>query len=458
MLKATGQPPHPWLAGRASGTPIYMSVADGIAAQIRSGTLRVGDRLPPQRALARELGVTLSTITEAYAEATRRHLIGGEVGRGTYVLARSTDAALFTSTLTGFSDSTSSAIIDLSANVPTPLPDDCSLADSLRELSSTCEDFSRYPTNSELAAAAHGVATWMRPRGICWDTNQIVLTAGAQQALFVALIALAGPGSKVLAEAVTFPGVKAAARQLNIELVPVQLDEFGMIPSDLSRQAKRSGARVVVCVPCLQNPTGVTMNEERQADIARVVHASGLTMIEDDVYGSLQDAPALSSLLTEHAVTVSSLSKTVAPGLRLGAIGGDPVLVAEIREYVQLTSWMLSPTMLRIATQWLSNGTASDRLAWQRDEMIARWRLTNRRLGHSRAQPSPHRWHSTNTMSAEQFTSEAQALGVKVVSADLLSVSPRSTPHVRISLSAPASRSELDAALASLALITPPAP
>jgi DNA-binding transcriptional MocR family regulator len=431
-----------------------MSVADGIAAQIRSGTLRVGDRLPPQRALARELGVTLSTITEAYAEATRRHLIGGEVGRGTYVLARSTDAALFTSTLTGSSYGLDGEVIDLSANVPTPQPDDCSLADSLRELSATREDFSRYPTTTELAAAAHAVATWMRPRGVTWDTNQLVLTAGAQQALFVALIALAGPGSKVLAEAVTFPGVKAAAHQLNIELVPVQLDEFGMIPSDLARQAKRSGARVAVCVPCLQNPTGATMNEERQADITRVAHASGLTVIEDDVYGSLQDAPALSARLTERSVTVTSLSKTVAPGLRLGAIGGDPILIAEIREFVQLTSWMLSPTMLRIATQWLSNGQASDRLTWQRNEMAARWRLANRRLGHSRANPSPHRWHTTHDMGADQFTAEAQARGVKVVSADSLSVSPRSTPHVRISLSAPASRSELDAALSSLARIS----
>jgi DNA-binding transcriptional MocR family regulator len=446
---------HPWLTGVDEGRSRYVAIADGIAADIRRGSLQVGDRLPPQRTLARALGVTLSTITEAYNEAARRHLVGGEVGRGTYVLAQSTDAALFASTLTdrqaeGRSGGEINGLIDLSGNTPSADPDTTRFAAAATEVAQGSLDLAGYPTLADLAGTGMVIAEWMRPRGALWAADQLALTAGAQQALFVSLLALARPGSTVLAEEHTFPGLRAVADQLQLRLVAIRMDEFGIDPQHLDRQARLTRATVLVTVPCLQNPTGTTMDHQRRSEVAEVAARRGLTVIEDDVYGHLQDEPLLASVLSSPSVVVSSLSKTVSPGLRLGVIGGTAELITRISSHVQLTSWMLSPVTLRLARHVIESGLATERLAWQRAEVGARWRQAEKRFGRTALSPAPHRWISTGRLSSAEWASEAEYRGVRVAAGESLSLANPPPRRVRLSLSAPRSRSILDDALSRL--------
>jgi DNA-binding transcriptional MocR family regulator len=455
--KLTGPPgPHRWLTGVDEGLPRYAAIADGIAADIRSGILLVGDRLPPQRALARTLGVTLSTITEAYNEAARRHLVGGEVGRGTYVLAQSTDAALFASTLIdrqaeGRADGRTGDMIDLSGNIPSADPDTAGFATATTEIANGELDLAGYPTLTDLAGTGMAIAEWMRPRGVRWAANQLALTAGAQQALFVSLLVLARPGSTVLAEEHTFPGLRAVADQLQLRLIAIRMDEFGIDPQHLDRQARLTRATILVTVPCLQNPTGTTMDHRRRSEVAEVAARRGLTVIEDDVYGHLQDEPLLAPVLASPSVVVSSLSKTVAPGLRLGMIGGDHELIARINSQVQLTSWMLSPLTLRLARHVIESGLATQRLVWQRGEVLARWRQAEKHFGRTALSPAPHRWVSTGSLSSAEWAAEAERRGVRVAAGESLSLSNPPPRRVRLSLSAPRSRALLNEALSRLA-------
>jgi len=234
----------------------------------------------------------------------------------------------------------------------------------------------------------------MRRRGLQLDERQVLLCGGAQLGLFNVLLSLCQPGDAVMVEALTAPGIKAACRQLRLPLHEVALDGQGILPDDLDRVARATGARVVVLTPTLQNPTGACMGAARQAAIAAVIERHALTLIEDDVYGALADTPALLAQVGGRGVLVTSLSKSVAAGLRLGWIVGSAELLARIDPHAQATHWPVSPLDLEIACRWIDDGTAARRVAWQREEVGQRWRMARRILGKALVGdvPSPHVW------------------------------------------------------------------
>ncbi|MNJ51388.1 putative HTH-type transcriptional regulator YjiR [compost metagenome] len=257
----------------------------------------------------------------------------------------------------------------------------------------------------------------------------------------------------MLVEALTAPGIKAACRQLRLPLHGIVQDRQGVLADDLDRVARATGARVVVLTPNLQNPTGACMGRERQHAIAEVVHRHGLLLIEDDVYGALTDQPPLWPLLGPHGILISSLSKTVAAGLRLGWIVADPALLSKIDPHAQATHWQVSPLNLQIACRWISDGSASRRLAWQRAEVEQRWRLARKLLGSERIfgqQPAPHIWVSC-PIPALSVVQRCRATAVEVVPADVFALKQNDVQALRISLSAANSRAELKQALERVA-------
>ena len=421
----------------------YLDVVDQIRVAIRSGALRPGERLPTHRAFARDAGVAISTITQAYAAAARLHLVAGQVGRGTFVLADSADAALFAATASGQG---ADGLIDLSANSPAVNPNSDDLQKAFTALSAGRRLDEGYPSAASLLRGRLAMEHLLEARGIAMAERNLVLTAGAQHGLFAALLSLAGPGSRVLAEELTFPGLKAAARQLRIELIPVRLDREGLLPDDLARQALRTSATVLVCVPTLQNPTGSCMSRQRRRDLADVVRRNGITVIEDDVYGSLHDAPCLASAVPERTVVLTSVSKTIEPSLRLGALAGPSDLMNPIATEVQLTSWSVSTASIEVLSRWTLDGTAKRRTTWQRNEIRERWRIADMLLGRSDHTPAPHRYIAV-ARSPDRIAAACQAAGVLVVPSSVLGVGPKPPKGIRISLAAPRSRATLHAAL-----------
>ena len=422
----------------------YLDVVEQIRTAIRTGALRPGERLPTHRAFARDAGVAISTITQAYAEAARHHLVAGQVGRGTFVLADSNDAALFAATATGDAD-----IVDFSANSPAINRESDDLHRTLAEVAKSRDAGEGYPSVATLLRGRLAMERLLIDRGLDTSAADMVLTPGAQHGLFAALLSLAGPGNRVLAEELTFPGLKAAARQLHIELIPVRLDREGLLPDDLDRQAARTKATVLVCVPALQNPTGATMSLQRCRDITQVAARRGLTIIEDDVYGSLQDEPCLASIATQNTILVTSTSKAIEPGLRIGALVGPPHLLASVAAEVQLTSWGVSTTSIEVLCRWATDGTAGRRVAWQRNEVNERWRLASQLLGPSPHQPAPHRFIPVER-SADRIAAACEQAGALVVPSTVLGIGPNPPKGIRLSLTAPRSRSALHAALSAI--------
>lgn len=436
-----------------SAQPKYIALANAIAEAIESGELKVGDRLPPQRQLAWKLGVNPSTTMQAYREAARRHLVSGEVGRGTYVLDGSKEASLFSLK----AQQNVPSLVDLSTNVPVMDDQNTDIGTTLSALiqsgmAATTQNY----LSADMMAYSHAILSqWLQIRGMSVLPHNIKLCAGAQQGILAALLSLCQAGEPVLVEAFTAPGIKAAAKALHLPLHGIALDEQGIIADDLDRAIRATGAKVLVLMPILQNPTAITMTKERQQQIAKIVLKHNIVVIEDDIYGALTEVSPLSCLLPNHSLLVSSFSKTVAAGLRIGYIVGHEILLKQIDAEAQQTTWAVSPLNLMIITHWITENIATERLNRQRLAVTKRWRLACKILGAYmpyQNHASPHIWVTTPCPST-LIVAACRAQGVHVVPADMFTVKKSRSHAIRISLAAARTSTELKVALEKIASV-----
>jgi DNA-binding transcriptional MocR family regulator len=435
-----------WMPKLSGDGSLHRQIVTAIATAIEGGELRPGDRLPTQREMAWRLGVNLSTVTKAYKEVARRHLVSGQAARGTFVLASSHEARLF-----ALKD-VSPMAVDLSTSVPA-LPEGDS--DYQEAMVAVARDMGHqalcaYPTAYLIGATRAAIVKWLAWRGFACPAAHVWPCGGAHGALMAVLLALRAFHVPVLVENFTFPGMKAMARQLGMKLVPVECDCEGMKPASLLASARATGARIAVIVANLQNPTGAVMGKARRLDIAAAAIEANIVVIEDDVYGPLTDQPPLCSVLGDRGILIGSLSKSVLPGLRFGFIADGAAHLASLDETVHSTSWLATPLSLAIGSKWILDGTAMRRAAWQRDEVFERWRMTTRVLGGSSLPPGPHVWLRTPDGAGEDIAERCGALGVEVVPASVFSTGPGWVPRIRICLTAAPTRHALSIALERL--------
>ena len=201
---------------RAAG-PKYLALVRLLEEDIRSGALKAGDRLPPQRELADFLDVNLSTISRAFKLCEQKGLLSAAVGNGTYVSSGATTEPIL---LCGDSDQT---LIDLGAIVPAVECND-QVKRCIQRLLKRPDALELLSYGSPEGTTRHreAGAAWLRRSGFQADRAQIVLAAGGQNALTAALAALFQRGDRVGTDPLTYPGVKTAAKLLGIHLIPVQ--------------------------------------------------------------------------------------------------------------------------------------------------------------------------------------------------------------------------------------------
>ena len=183
----------PSLEGR--GAVRYLAIVEALADAIAAGDLQPGERLPTHRDLAWKLGLNVSTVTQAYREAARRHLVSGEVGRGTYVLAASREAALFG--LKAVVPNGAAVPIDLSTNVPAVDPDSTDLAAALAAVAAEgrIDAALAYHSPALLRRAGIAGAAWLAARGLHLRPADVV-PRRAQAALTAVLLQLCAPATR----------------------------------------------------------------------------------------------------------------------------------------------------------------------------------------------------------------------------------------------------------------------
>ena len=373
----------PNLDGRTG--PKYRMIADAMAEDMRHGVLEAGVKLPTHRDLAYRLGVTVGTITRVYQELQRRGFTGGRVGSGTYVVDRNRESQVFPITPRPIAPGTHPELahsptpdgqVDLSMNRLTPGPESEALGQTLAELShsNNLSLLTQYNPAPGIPHHRHAMAELLGDVGLDCVGDDIILTSGAQHAMAAAALGLLKAGDVILTEELTYPGITSLAAHLSVRVRPVAMDEFGMRADSLEAAVRETGARVVYFMPIHQNPTTVTMNKARLAEIARVAQANDLMVIEDDIYGfqpAKREAP-LAQLIPDHTVYISGFAKSISPGLRVGCIKAPKRMFNAIVQAVQITGWMIPPLMGEIAARWIETDVARQLIEWHRVEARAR--------------------------------------------------------------------------------------
>lgn len=443
--------------------PRYVAIADALTEAVEKGVLPPGTRLPPQRELAYRIGVNLTTVTRAYALARERGLLEGEVGRGTYV--RSTPS----SGPTPWPDERNEGgIIDLSPNYPCRVIDDATMASAFDRLARQpgIGRLMQYQAHSAHPSHQRAGADWLGRLGVVARPDEVLITSGALHGSFISLMAVARPGDLVLAEDLTSPAIKGAAAVLGVRLKGVAMDSEGIVPEAIEAVLERDNVRGLILVPNLHNPTAAVLPAARRSAIAELCGRFDVTVIEDDVYGSLlpERPPPLAALCPERSFYATSLSKSVAPGLRIGYLVAPAAWRPAVMSALRITTWMASPMMAELARHWIEDGTADTLVDRQRRETGIRHRLVREILLDADVSAHPaglNAWlRLPRPWRAGKFCFELLKRGVSVTPAESFAVDPSQAPQaVRLCLGAvetPALRRGLDIVSGLLRAATPP--
>jgi DNA-binding transcriptional MocR family regulator len=323
------------------------------------------------RDLAWKLGVTLGTVTRAYKEVEQRGLLTGEVGRGSYIRGAHTVSSI--QPLASETDD----IVDLTQAIPPPVVTtqefDAALNHIMRDprkldlLDYAPQD--GFPLHKEMAAR------WLQLSGIEANLRDIFITAGAHLGFNTILEALTEPGDLIMAEAVNYALLRSTFKNARLESLPLEMDKDGLLPDALDRAAQTTSSRILYLVPTLQNPTTNTMTHQRREAIVSVARKHNITIIEDDIFRLLDarvQPPTFYTLAPERTYHLNSLSKTLAPGLRMGFVVTPQGQDRTFRSYIRTMPARTVGLTGEIARYWIESDIAMSILARTRNELASR--------------------------------------------------------------------------------------
>jgi DNA-binding transcriptional MocR family regulator len=233
--------------------------------------------------------------------------------------------------------------------------------------------------------------TWLRTMGVMADADRILVTNGAAHGIFLALTCIVRSGDVVLCENLTDHGIIGLSNILGFSLKGLPTDEQGILPDALESVCAAGGVRALVLIPTLNNPTSHVAGVARRREIAAIAARYGVFVIEDEVYRPMirEDLPSITEMLPDLGFFVTSFTKTVLTGLRVGYLVVPPAYSIRAASILRVSSWSGTYLTGEIATRWVENGTAQRLLEIQRDEARARQAIATEILGEHIASSHP---------------------------------------------------------------------
>ncbi|PRX08842.1 UNVERIFIED_ORG: GntR family transcriptional regulator [Martelella mediterranea] len=442
--------PNPRLIKR----PAYLSLAEQIAGAIRDGLLVDGMRLPPQREMAADLKISVQTVSRAYEELSRRGLVVGEVGRGSYVKSVSTAPER------PHLSEGASGVVDLS--ILKPVCESRSLGrfrNAFAELGSSMPPdmaFSMIPNALFRRYRMAGV-NWLAACGLKVPHHGITVTNGSSDAMTAAFMSVAPPGAALAAEDLTHPMVRPLSSYLGIDLEPVAVDADGLLPSALEALAARKRLRAIFLQPSAAGPRATLMSAPRRRAIAAIARRYDLAIIENDVLGPLVEnrPPPVAAFAPERTLYITDLSKNTIPGLRCGFLVAPDRFGAAVSNRYLAANWIATPVMAEIASRWIVDGTAMELVNWQRMALKRRRAIAEKELAGVACAITPgalHVWIPLpNGINETAFVDRARHRGVAVAAGNSFRSGREPTPPaIRVALAA-SSEIELSSSLALIA-------
>ncbi|MTI04560.1 PLP-dependent aminotransferase family protein [Roseibium denhamense] len=360
----------------AAKGPIYLAIADALESDIKAGALGEGDRLPPQRELAYQLGVTLGTVTRAYSEAERRRLVKGETGRGTYVASESTPVSPLAP------KENEPSVCDLARNFAYPHLNP-SLSEGLTRMARTdgIDQLNGFVPSEGLKSHRETGVLVFKDYGLEADAQRVAVTCGAQHGIQITCQALFRAGDSVAVDYFTYPSIFSSLAGLGLKPVPVAArprEDGGlgaMDPEALEQAVQSHGVKGVFLMPNMQNPTTHTMSLEERQNLVAVARSADLKIVEDDPYTPfLPDIlPAFGALAPERTASIASISKVCSPGSRIGFVHFPEAYGPSIRNKIGESTWMASPITAELIAGWVREGVLFKTLRLKRKANRSRY-------------------------------------------------------------------------------------
>jgi DNA-binding transcriptional MocR family regulator len=327
-----------------AGGFLYEHLADELGAAIDRGALRAGDRLPSVRRLAQERSVSVSTVLEAYLQLENAGLIEVRPKSGHFVRRRTAPTAE-PRTPRPCQKPSRVAVSDAYTRVlaamrdPSLVPLGCATVDAAylpsaqinRIITQVCREMAtlgaRYEAAPGLLTLRRQVARRAVESGMALNEDDLCTTIGATEGLSLALLAVARPGDVIAVESPAYFGVLQTIEGLNLRAIEIPAHPRTGIDVDAFEETiRQQRVAALVATPTISNPLGAIMPDDARERLVRIAKRADIPIIEDDVYGELvfdgtRPRP-LRAFDDDIVVHVSSVSKTLAPGYRVGWIAG----------------------------------------------------------------------------------------------------------------------------------------
>ena len=381
-------------------------------------TLRVGDRLPPQRILAYKLGVNPTTVSRAYQRAAQKGLVGGQIGRGTYVLGNS-NAALFAQQV----GAASGFKIDLSINrlrcdeTILRLNKQTEAANTL----ANSPQYYEYISHDLLLRYQRAVSQWLqRSRAIEYQAEEVLAIPSCQYGLQLVFSRLLNKGDGILVDEFTAPGIITAAKQCGLRMFTCKGDDQGITPEALASAARQTGARVVVMIPSHHSPLGYSQSEERRGALAAEIRRQDMLLVEEDIYGMFACADPVSRYIPEHSLLMSGFSKCFSGGHKAAFIASGSPLLNKLRDSIVETAWLVAASAASHIITGIEHGFVDKAVQHCLGQLQQRNAQLNRRLNLDLPLHSPHHWLSARQLDIRGL----KQAGVDVATANNFAVNP----------------------------------
>ena len=434
--------------------PIYKQIADAISHKVEQGQLSANTKLPTHRALADQLSVTVGTITRSYAELERRGIVEARVGAGTYICDKNKTSWVF-------EESTEqSTECNFGYNIPPNLDRSGAIQQALSALMlqpQAINQYMMYQKPTGIPQHREILTDWLNNQGVELKADRLLFSSGAQHGMQMVLDAYTRAGDTLLVEKYTYPGLLSLAKQKQLTVKGVEMDEEGIIPESLIAACRQHQPRFIYLTPTLQNPTTAIMSFERRKQIIQICKDNKLIIIEDDVNGLLSSTrpPPLVNIDSEQVIHIGALSKCLAPGLRVGYVQAPKHLHNQLINVLQNHSWMISPLLTALSCELILQGHVEKTQQGIRAIMEQRHCMADKYLADFNPIYKQGGFHLWLTLPEQwrlsDFVHAAEQQHVIVKSGELFAPpAGMIPPAVRLALSSPATLEQLEQGLITL--------
>ena len=427
--------------------PFYLTLANALEADIISGKLASGTKLPPQRELADYLDLNFTTVTCAYNLCRERKLIYGVTGKGTFVSplpgkkivpqAGRSPKIIELGLLKGF-DQIKAPIIEASVNVLKK--------GYIEELYSYTEVAGHL---HQRAAGAH----WMKQMDVHTDSEHTAIFSGAQNIISAAMLSLFKIGDKIAIDEFTYSNLIGTAHLSHIRLIPVKGDADGMIPEELEKICRKEGINGIFLMPNCANPTTCTIPETRKDELASVIARHKLILLEDDNTGIPQHGSnhyrSMFSRLPEQTIYICNSTMALCNGLRVAFAAFPECFRVQLLNALFYLNIKTSSLDAEIMTELILSGKAAKILEQKAELARERNRIFDKCFPEAVKPGSSaafFRWLPIPKLAMDEMEIERRLLqqDVSVYCSYRFTVSRTQNSFMRIAISSPADTGQLE--------------